>query len=182
MIRSKHRRPTRKRHTKLRAATTSQIIGGFPPAAARVPPKWKKYFQRLTELRNALLDQREDLSRDAREEKITFSEHMADAGTDSYDRDFALTMLSAEHDALYEIDHAIKRIELGAYGQCEVTGRKIEPERLDAIPWTRFSAQAARELERQGELKRAQLSRPGSVAKASDSQTVTAEGEDETSE
>ena len=141
--------------------------------------KWKKHYRRLVDIRNHLVEEREEISRDINQEKITFSEHMADAGTDSYDRDFALSMLSAENDALYEIDQAIKRIELGTYGICEVTGRKIEPERLEAIPWTRFSAQAARELESNGEIKRAQLAQLGSVTASGESQIPAAEEEEE---
>ena len=180
MIRSKHRRARRQRHpTRARAATTEQILGGMPTGIARVPQKWKKHCRRLVDIRNHLIDEREDLSRNVNQEKITFSEHMADAGTDSYDRDFALSMLSAENDALYEIDQAIKRIELGTYGICEVTGRKIEPERLEAIPWTRFSAQAARELESNGEIKRAQLAQLGSVTASGESQIPPAEEEEE---
>lgn len=164
MIRSKHRRTSRQRtRTQARAATSAQILAGSPASIGRIPSKWKEQHKRLLSLRNDLLNQRQDLNRDAREENITFSEHMADAGTDSYDRDFALSMLSAEGDALYEIDQAIKRIETGAYGICEVTGKKIEAARLQAIPWTRFSAEAARELERSGELRKAQLAELGTV-------------------
>ena len=82
---------------------------------------------------------------------------MADAGTDAYDRDFALGMLSTEADALNEIDHAIDRIRNGTYGICELTGKRIENERLDAIPWTRFSITAEKQLEREGQVKRAGL-------------------------
>jgi DnaK suppressor protein len=81
--------------------------------------------------------------------------HMADAGTDTYDRDMALSMLSNEQDALYQIEQAIDRIRQGAYGFCELTGAPIEPERLKAIPWTRFSFKASQTLEREGQLKRA---------------------------
>jgi len=151
----------------------------MPAGAVRVRQKWKKHYRRLVDIRNHLVEEREEISRDINQEKITFSEHMADAGTDSYDRDFALSMLSAENDALYEIDQAIKRIELGTYGICEVTGRKIEPERLEAIPWTRFSAQAARELESNGEIKRAQLAQLGSVTASGESQIPAAEEEEE---
>ena len=183
MIRNKHRRPKRQRHrTQARAATTAQILGGMPHPTVRVPSKWKPHFRRLTEIRNYLIDQRDDASRDAKEEKITFSEHMADAGTDSYDRDFALSMLSAENNALYEIDQALKRIELGTYGICDVTGKKIESDRLAAIPWTRFSAEAARELENQGELKRAQLAQLGSVTGSGELQAATAAEEEEAAE
>ena len=49
-------------------------------------------------------------------EASAFGMHQADAGPDAYDRDFALSLLSQEQDALYEIDQALKRIELGTYG------------------------------------------------------------------
>jgi len=44
-----------------------------------------------------------------------------------------------------------------SYGKCELTGNPIEPARLEAIPWTRFSAAAERQLEQQGLRKRARL-------------------------
>ena len=50
-----------------------------------------------------------------------------------FDRDFALSLLSSDQDALYEIDEAIKRIEKGTYGVCELTGKSIPKARLEAI-------------------------------------------------
>src|SRR4029079_7974135 len=94
----------------------------------------------------------------------TFGMHMADAGTDTYDRDWALGMLSSAQNSIYEIDEAMNRIRDGSYGICELTGKKIEAQRLQAIPWTRFSAEAERELEQNGSVRRAQLGHLGSVA------------------
>ena len=100
------------------------------------------------------------------EEQPTFSTHMADAGTDTYDRDFALSILSSEQDSLYEIDHALERIRDGTYGTCELTGKKIEAERLEAIPWACFTTEAEQELEKQGEVKLARLGPRDTVAKS----------------
>jgi RNA polymerase-binding transcription factor DksA len=111
----------------------------------------------LLELRDHLLHHQADLTKDALEEQPSFSSHMADAATDTYDRDFALSMLSSEQDAKYEVDLAINRIRNGTYGICEATGKPIEPRRLEAIPWTRFSVAAGKQLERDGALKRARL-------------------------
>ena len=47
--------------------------------------------------------------------------HQADAGSDAYDRDFALSILSQEQNSLYEIDEALKRIDDGSYGVCEIS-------------------------------------------------------------
>lgn len=92
---------------------------------------------------------------------------MADAGTDTYDRDFALGVLSLEQDAVYQIEQAMDRIRNGTYGVCELTGKKIEEERLSAIPWTRFSAAAERQLETEGKRKRARLGEREPVARIS---------------
>jgi RNA polymerase-binding transcription factor DksA len=90
---------------------------------------------------------------------------MADAGTDTFDRDFALGMLSSEQDALYEIDEALNRIRDGTYGKCELTGKPIEAPRLEAIPWTRFSAAAEKQLEREGVVKKTRLGPRETVTK-----------------
>jgi RNA polymerase-binding transcription factor DksA len=123
----------------------------------RIRPKWQKHYNRLVELRNYLLNRKGDLAKDAAEERPSYSMHMADAGTDEFDRDFALSMMSSEQDALYEIDNALNRIREGSYGICELTGKRIEPERLDAIPWARFSADAEKQLEQEGGVARARL-------------------------
>jgi len=131
----------------------------------RIASKWQKHYKWLIELRDHLLSCKGDLAKDASEERPTFSMHMGDAGTDEYDRDFALSMISSEQDALYEIEQAFNRIQSGTYGICELTGKRIEPERLVAIPWTRFSASAERQLESKGEVGRTRLGRREEVSK-----------------
>jgi RNA polymerase-binding transcription factor DksA len=164
---------------KRRAATTQDVLGVRvdPPP---IPPKWKKYYERLKVLRETLLGKQGELVEDARQEVPTYSMHMADAGTDNYDRDWALSMLSSEQNAVYEIDEAMDRIRNRRYGICELTGKPIEPERLQAIPWTRFSAEAERELEKNGMAARARLGERGSVAAISRSADTETEEEEET--
>ena len=147
-------------------AVTSEILGAAqkPP---RVPVKWRAHYKRLTELREALSRQRSELTQDALSEQPTFSMHMADAATDTYDRDFALGMLSSEQDALYQIDQAIDRIHNGTYGVCELTGKPIESARLEAVPWTRFRAAAEKQIEREGARKRTRLGQRETVGRES---------------
>jgi RNA polymerase-binding transcription factor DksA len=73
---------------------------------------------------------------------------MADAGTDTFDRDFALSLVSNEQEALSEIEAAIKRVHAGTYGICEATQKPIARERLLAVPFTRYSAEAKKQVER----------------------------------
>jgi RNA polymerase-binding transcription factor DksA len=137
-------------------AATEDVVGQVQ-AEFSVRPKWRSHYKRLTSLRDQLLSRQGTLNKDALEEQPTFSTHMADAATDTYDRDFALGMLSSDQDALYEIEEAINRIRDGSYGICELTGKTIEPKRLEVIPWTRFTAAAEKQLEKDGAVKRARL-------------------------
>lgn len=157
-----------------RRAATSDVLGGHPIAKSegRVPAKWKEQYRRLSQTRDYLLRRRDDLVKEAGEEQPAFSLHMADAGTDSFDRDFALSRISSEQDAVYEIDEAMMRIRRGTYGICELTGKPIERKRLDAIPWTRFSAAAEVQLEKNGEVRRARLAPREAISRG-----VTADNE-----
>jgi RNA polymerase-binding transcription factor DksA len=131
--------------------------GGSTQPRVRIPQKWKVYYRRLSQMRDILVNRKSDLVKDATEEQPAFSLHMADAGTDSFDRDFALSRISSEQDAVYEIDEALMRIRRGTYGICELTGKPIERHRLEAIPWTRFSAETEKLLEKEGQVRRARL-------------------------
>lgn len=147
-------------------ASTEEVIG-TSLEGMQVRPQWRPYFRRLMELRDHFLRQRVDLNQDALSETPAFSMHMADAATDTYDRDLALGLLSSEQDALYQIEQALRRIQDGKYGICEMTGKPIERGRLEVIPWTRFSAAAERQLEKEGGLKIARLGPRETVARSS---------------
>jgi RNA polymerase-binding transcription factor DksA len=146
-----------KQRSRRHRAATADVLGNNLQPKERVPLKWKKHYRHLVQMRNYLMNRQGDLVKDASEEQPAFSLHMADAGTDSFDRDFALSRLSSEQDAVYEIDEALMRIRRGTYGTCELTGKPIEQRRLEAIPWTRFSATAEKQLEKDGAVKRTRL-------------------------
>src|SRR5438045_6569938 len=140
-----------------RRAATADVVGSNIQPNERVPGKWKKHYRHLMDTRDFLRERQGELVKDASEEQPAFSLHMADAGTDSFDRDFALSRVSSEQDALYEIEDALMRIRRGTYGICELTGKPIERERLEALPWARFSAAAEKQLEKEGHVRRTRL-------------------------
>ena len=128
-------------------ATTLQILGNTNHAP-RIDPKWKSHYDTLIDLRDQLGERKGGLTEIAKEEQQAFSLHMADAGTDTFDRDFALSLVSNEQEALAEIEAAIKRVHAGTYGICETTQKPIAKERLLAVPVTRYSTEAKKEVER----------------------------------
>jgi DnaK suppressor protein len=159
-------KPRRAKQTpRRRRASTADVLGSDVQRNEHVPEKWKKYYRRLIQTRDYLLNRQGDLVKDASEEQPAFSLHMADAGTDSFDRDLALSRVSSGQDAVYEIDEALMRIRQGTYGICELTGKPIERGRLEAIPWTRFSAVAEKQLEKDGEVRRARLAPREAIAR-----------------
>lgn len=147
----------------LEAASISDVLG-FNPAGKpkeqeeekKVPRKHLKHYRRLVKLRNQMEDvlnlhTKNTLKRSIKEDSgdlSGYSQHMADAGTDNFDRDFALSLVSNEQEVLKEIDEAIKRIFAGTYGICEVTDKPISRARLAAVPFTRFSVQGQTEFEK----------------------------------
>lgn len=120
----------------------------------------QRQHERLLVLKDTLLDSMHGVGRDSlrscaeANEASAFGMHQADAGSDAYDRDFALSLLSQEQDSLYEIDQALKRIENGSYGICEICGENIPQARLEALPFTRYTVECQAELEKRSRLQR----------------------------
>jgi RNA polymerase-binding transcription factor DksA len=130
----------------------------------KLDPFIRKQRDKLLQLRDAMVDSMAGVAQDTLRSRAEGSEasafgmHQADAGSDAYDRDFALSLLSQEQDALYEIDQALKRIDLGTYGICEMSGKQIPRARLEAIPFARFTVECQSQLEKQNKASRVRQS------------------------
>jgi DnaK suppressor protein len=169
---------------KSQSVATSAAILGRPvakktagPDLKKVKPEWQKFALNLLELREQLTKQMNGLAEESAQEMAGYSLHMADSGTDNFDRDFALSLLSSDQDAVYEIEEALKRIERKTYGVCELTGKTIPKARLEAIPWTRFTVDAQAQLEREGALKSRRLGTLGTIDSVGT--TTEVDGDDE---
>ena len=140
------------------------ILTGKNHKGRRLDPFTRSQKEKLLQLRDAMVDSMAGVAKDnlrsraEGSEASAFGMHQADAGSDAYDRDFALSLLSQEQDALYEIDQALKRIELGTYGTCEMSGKSISHARLEAIPFARFTVECQSKLEKQNKASRVRQS------------------------
>ena len=145
---------------KRQSAESPAVLLGLNHREKRLDSFIRKQKQKLLQLRDAMVDSMAGVaqgtlrSRAEGSEASAFGMHQADAGSDAYDRDFALSLLSQEQDALYEIDEALKRIELGTYGKCEMSGKPIPHARLEAIPFARFTVECQLQLEKQSKAAR----------------------------
>ena len=133
------------------------VLRGAMAVTKRLTAKDLAMFKDLLlKLRDRVIDEIKFLShdnlnrsqRDSAGDLSSYSFHMADQGTDNFDREFAANLLSSEQDVLYEIDEALRRIDGGTYGICESTGQPIEYERLKVLPFARYCVAAQTEMER----------------------------------
>ncbi len=158
--------PASKAPVKGKAQNTTKKSGTKPVAPlVASPTKVSNAYllqqkKKLEDLRDILLDQMQDVSQGSLRTApdsgggAAFGQHMGDAGSDAYEKDFALSLLSQEQDSLYEINEAIKRIEGGTYGVCELSNKDIPKARLEAIPWARFTVECQAEIEKQNKGRR----------------------------
>jgi RNA polymerase-binding protein DksA len=81
-------------------------------------------------------------------EEIPSDNHPGDAATSTFDRELDATLEGSEERLLQAIDAALRRVEDGTYGICRTCGEPIDPERLEALPWTTQCIDCKRREER----------------------------------
>lgn len=135
--------------------------------------------QRLAEERDRLVGVRqafdeEHLSEQSETESLgeisSYDQHQADMGTETFEREKDLSILEQVEAELTDVEHAIRRLDAGDYGTCEVCGKAIPDERLDAMPATRLC------LEHQAAAER-EVRVGGGTRAESDLEPVAASGE-----
>lgn len=114
----------------------------------RPPTKWSWYEKSLKLLQLALSKDWEGQALALRAMPVEGGRDSLDVASEIQNRDELLTALDLESVELAEIDAALERIRRGTYGVCEATGKPIPKERLRAIPWTRYTRDAAAEVEK----------------------------------
>ena len=175
----------------LGAASLADILGFNPKekktstelVGSEIAKKWKKYYKLLIELRAHVSDEinlhtADTLKHNAGDDSANTSSP-ADSGTDNFDRDFALSLVSSEQDALIEIEEAILRIKDGSYGVCEITDKAIPAARLSAVPFTRYSVEGQAEHERNQHRKSNRMAAGGIFGDVSDAPKLVSSDDDE---
>ena len=76
-------------------------------------------------------------------------QHPADAGTERFEREKDLSIIANIDAELTDVQAALRRLEQGAYGKCELCGRAIGEARLKVRPATRFCVKDQATMERQ---------------------------------
>ena len=102
--------------------------------------RFKKEIQKRIDELNGNMDViRDDLNIDSKgnaslAQDSVYSVHMADAGTDSYEREKGFHLMNRETDYINFLNLALQRIDSGEFGICSVCGKKIPEERMMEVP------------------------------------------------
>jgi DnaK suppressor protein len=119
----------------------------------------------LNEIKKRLLQEREELQRQAAEieessfgggqselsgDLASFDEEFADAGTATFEREKDLSLTNNIRDLTEKIDHAIELMDRGTYGLCERCGKPIEKARIKALPYATLCIKDKQAEERTG--------------------------------
>jgi RNA polymerase-binding protein DksA len=108
----------------------------------------KRKEEVLNQIKHISDDTLKKSQKDAAGDISGYTYHMADIATDTYDREFSLSLASNERKVIYEIDDAIKKIEDGTYGVCEECEKLIARTRLTALPYARLCLKCQQILEK----------------------------------
>ncbi|WP_040229302.1 TraR/DksA C4-type zinc finger protein [Bhargavaea cecembensis] len=79
---------------------------------------------------------RDDSMRDDTGELSLADNHPADAGTELFDRERDQALETHAESELDKVENALRAMHHGSYGKCEICGKDIPFERLEAIPYT----------------------------------------------
>ena len=106
--------------------------------------------EQMGKVREQLIKKRDEVFEAHRlsdEARLMLSEHEIEPEEDAQNEaiaDVLATLDEKEQKDIQAINRALARMELGEYGSCEVCGKGIEVERLEAIPWTSVCSKHAR--------------------------------------
>jgi len=144
--------------TKAAVATPKKAISKkttIPKAKPLLKKELTDYKKQLFIIKEKLLRNINDLEdenlkrsqRDISGDLSGYSIHLADMGTDNYDRELALNLASTESELLHKVDTALERIESNDFGICDC-GKRIQTKRLQAVPYARLCIACKEEEEK----------------------------------
>jgi len=125
---------------------TKPAVVAKPAAKSQVDKKGLEILKNvLMKMRDRLTGQITALSDDSLK---YIDDASSEDRTDDFDREFALNLVSSEHDAIFEIDGALRRIAEGTYGMCDACTSPIDKVRLNALPFARMCVKCQSDQEK----------------------------------
>ncbi len=142
------KKKTQKEAQKPQRKAPRKITGGSAIKTEDIPHFQELLLKKRGEILGVVNSMKEETLKKERSDLSNVPFHMADAGSDNYELEITLGLMDEEIRLLAFIDEALERIENGTYGICIGSGKPIGRNRLEAIPWTRYSVEYAELMEK----------------------------------
>lgn len=97
----------------------------------------ERFRQKLLQRKKELTDSRDRLTEEARQSGVAEVDPI-DQASSTEAKAASFQEAGIESKELEEVDDALRRINEGTYGKCIDCGRPLEPNRLEAVPWTPY--------------------------------------------
>jgi len=104
--------------------------------------KLKKQKEETREEIENLKSSAESVDENADDRRSGTHHHFGDVSAENQMKKTTYTLLEKQRDKLQRIEAALERIESGTYGICTATGKPIQKERLEAIPYAMHAIEA----------------------------------------
>ena len=87
-------------------------------------------------------------------ELSVYDNHPADLGSETFEREKDRALVSNQQHILRRINEALERMSSGEYGNCELCGREINGERLEALPYSTLCIDCQQEQDQHSNRRR----------------------------
>ena len=93
------------------------------------------YRKRLLEIKSQIVRKMSQIYSESKEVETDVAQDLADKAESSYTKEFLLSLTDSEREQLIQLDEALKILDKGEFGRCQMCGQTISKKRLEALPW-----------------------------------------------
>jgi len=93
------------------------------------------FRKKLLDIKGQILKKINQTYSESKEVESDVAQDLADKAESSYTKEFLLSLTDSEREQLLQIDEALRTLEKGDFGICQMCGRPISKKRLEALPW-----------------------------------------------
>lgn len=117
-------------------------------ATIKLDKRGKEQVRRkLMEKKEAIISKLSRTVEESKEVETDIARDVADKAENSYTKEFLLSLSDTEREQLMHIDQALRSLEKGHYGICQLCGRPITKKRLEALPWSVYCLECQQKIE-----------------------------------
>jgi DnaK suppressor protein len=116
----------------------------------KMTKKERQQFKKtMMERKETIIRKLSEFINESKEVEINVAQDVVDKAESSYTKEFLLSLSDTEREQLMLIDEALRRLEKGSFGLCQLCGQPISRKRLDALPWTPYCINCQEKAEKE---------------------------------